>query len=95
MKKHFGCARNNTKINKEANTWMCWSPGADELKIGDQGWFKPKSFSQETGNEGQHQPRNGYRPTKSVVQDARQYLAHLPFFSFHQVQLRRASSVHD
>lgn len=56
--------------------------GGDELKICDQGRFKPKSFSQETGRSGQHQPRIGERPTKSVVQDARQVFAHLTSFFF-------------
>ena len=55
--------------------------GDDELKICDQGRFKPQSFLQETGNDGQHQPRIGNRPQKSEVQDARRVLAHLlPFF---------------
>ena len=80
MKKDFGYAQKNIKLIEEPNIWMCWYPGDDELKIGNQGRFKPKSFSQETGKEGQHQPRIGERPEKSVVQDARQFLTHLPSF---------------
>lgn len=82
MKNNFGPAQNDIKMKHISNTWMCWCPGVDELKIDDQGWFKPKSFLQETGKEGQHRPRIGNRPTKSVVQDARQYLAHLPSLFF-------------
>ena len=83
MKKQYGYVQKNIKMIHEPNTRMCWTTGADELKISGQGRFKPKSFSQETGKEGQHQPRIGYRPQKSTVQDARLLLAHLPslFFS--------------
>ena len=79
MRKHFGSAQKRIKMKQMFNTRMCWASGVDELKIRGQGRFKPKSFSQETGNEGQHQPRIGKRPTqKSTVQDARRLLAHLP-----------------
>lgn len=84
MKKSFGGLRKRIKMKHvNTDTWMCWYLGVDELKICDQGRFKPKSFSQETGRDGQHQPRIGFRPLKSVVQDARRILAHLPlsFFS--------------
>lgn len=93
MKNRFGSAQKNIKMRHIPDTWMCWDPGADELKTCDQGRLKPKSFSQETENEGQHQPRIGSRPTKERSAGRTTSLDSFPslFFSFSKINLRKKS----
>lgn len=74
-------------------TWMCVSTGEGGKEISNQGWYRIKSFSQETGAEDLQSPRIGVKEPKLViqkqVQDARCSRNQLPFFFFFQTSFAR------